>query len=171
MTTLAAACGALVGLGVFLATAGLRGVVSSGSSRPRSPLSRARREGFVARLALAAGAAIVVLLATRWMVGAVLAGALGAAAPTLFGGGAQRARAIARIEAIAAWTEMLRDVTAAGAGLQEALAATAPVARCRSGPRPKRWPFASSGTAWSPPSSASPTRWPTPWPTSWSPPW
>jgi tight adherence protein B len=128
VTTLAAACGALVGLGVFLALAGLRGVVPAGGRPPRSPITPARRQAFVVRLALGTGAAIVVLLATRWVVGAVLAGALGAGGPTLFGGGAQRARAIARIEAIAAWTEMLRDVTAAGAGLQEALAATAPVA-------------------------------------------
>jgi tight adherence protein B len=122
VTTLAAACGALVGLGVFLALAGLRGVVPAGGRPPRSPITPARRQAFVVRLALGTGAAIVVLLATRWVVGAVLAGALGAGGPTLFGGGAQRARAIARIEAIAAWTEMLRDVTAAGAGLQEALA-------------------------------------------------
>lgn len=128
MSVLVGACGAAVGVGIILAVAGLRGVTSFPSKR-RLPalLAAARREGFVVRLALAIGGALVVLLATGWVVGALLAGALGAAAPTLFGGGAARANALARIEAIAAWTEMLRDVSAAGSGLQEAIAATAPL--------------------------------------------
>jgi tight adherence protein B len=125
-----AASGAAVGLGVFLLVAGLRATASptTQSRRIRSILAPGRRREFLTRLALATAAALLVSLATGWVVGALLAGAVGAAAPTLFGGSAARARALARIEAIAAWTEMLRDVTAAGAGIQEAVAATAPVA-------------------------------------------
>lgn len=129
MSALVAACGAAVGVGVFLAIAGLRGVAPQPSRRRLpGPLAPARRQGFVVRLALATAGGVVVLLATGWVVGAILAGALGSAAPTLFGGGAARARALARIEAIAAWTEMLRDVSASGSGIQEAVAATAPLA-------------------------------------------
>lgn len=118
-----------MGVGAFLMLAGLRGVPASPSRRQvPSFLSAARRQGLVARLALAVTGALIVLLATGWVVGAVLAAALGAAAPTLFGGKAGRERALARIEAIATWTEMLRDTTAAGSGIQEAIAVTAPLA-------------------------------------------
>jgi tight adherence protein B len=129
VTALAVASGAAVGVGVFLVLAGLRGVTAS-PSRLRMPglLSASRRQGFLARLALAVAGALVVLIATGWVVGAVLAGALGAAAPTLFGGKPARERALACIEAIATWTEMLRDTTAAGSGIQEAVAATASLA-------------------------------------------
>lgn len=128
MTTLSAASGVAVGVGLFLAVLGLRGVIPA-PRRPRAAtLDRSHRQESLLRLSLAVGAALAVLLATGWVVGAVLAGALGALTPTLFGGGAARVRAIGRIEAIAAWTEMLRDVTAAGAGIEEAVAATAPVA-------------------------------------------
>lgn len=128
MTTLSAASGAALGVGLFLAVLGLRGVTPGPRRRRPTVRDRSRRQGLLLRLSLSLGAALAVLVATGWVVGAALAGALGALAPTLFGGGAARARAIARIEAIAAWTEMLRDVTAAGAGIEEAVAATAPVA-------------------------------------------
>lgn len=127
---LAAACGAAVGLGLFLLMAGLRGTASATASRGLGlwALTPSRRRGILVRLALGITAALLVALATGWVVGAVLGGMLGAASPTLFGGTAARTRALARIEAIAAWAEMLRDVSAAGAGIQEAIAATAPLA-------------------------------------------
>ncbi|MBW3643809.1 MAG: type II secretion system F family protein, partial [Actinobacteria bacterium] len=46
----------------------------------------------------------------------------------MVGARARRAAAVARIEAIAAWAEQLRDVMAAAAGVQEAIVATGPLA-------------------------------------------
>ena len=129
LSILVAALGALSGAGVLLAVAGLLGTSPDTPRHRRLPaLAAPRRQALLLRLALAVAGGVVVLLATGWVVGGLLAGALGAGAPTLFGGAAARRRSIARIEAIAAWTEMLRDVSAAGSGIQEAIAATAPLA-------------------------------------------
>ncbi len=80
------------------------------------------------RVALAAGAAVVVGAATGWPVGALLAGLAGWGAPSLAGGTRARQAAVARIEAIASWAEMLRDTMAGSAGLEQAIIATAPLA-------------------------------------------
>src|SRR3546814_558032 len=50
------------------------------------------------------------------------------ALPGVLGGKLNRERAIARTEAIASWTEMIRDSIVAASGLEEAIVATAPVA-------------------------------------------
>src|SRR3546814_20690235 len=50
------------------------------------------------------------------------------ALPGVLGGQLNRERAIARTEAIASWTEMIRDSIVAASGLEEAIVATAPVA-------------------------------------------
>ena len=80
------------------------------------------------RLGLGATAFLVAVGLTGWPVAAVLIGALAAALPSMVGGRAQREQQLAKIEAVAAWAEMLRDTVAAGSGLSEALRATAPVA-------------------------------------------
>ena len=49
-------------------------------------------------------------------------------APSVLGRDKEAAGAVARIEAIAGWTEMLRDTVSAAAGLEQAIAATAPLA-------------------------------------------
>ena len=48
--------------------------------------------------------------------------------PGILGGKSARQRAIDRTEAIASWTEMIRDSIVAASGLEEAIVATAPVA-------------------------------------------
>ena len=48
--------------------------------------------------------------------------------PKIVGGSKDRARQVARTEAIAGWAEMLRDTLSAAAGLEQAIAATAVVA-------------------------------------------
>ena len=72
------------------------------------------------------------LVVTRWLVaggcGTVL---LALAWPALFGGAARGAPAIARLEALAAWTESLRDTIAGAVGLEQAIPATRV-------PRPRR---------------------------------
>jgi hypothetical protein len=48
--------------------------------------------------------------------------------PRLYGGGALGRRQLAKIEAIASWTESLRDTSSAAAGLEQAIPATASAA-------------------------------------------
>lgn len=124
MTALAAACGAGVGLGVFVFVAGLRGW-SLGTRR--RALQR-MMERLTLRVALCIGLGLLALLFTRWPVAGALAGFLGFSGPSLFAGKREIHAAIDRTEAIANWTEMLRDTMAASAGIENAIAATAPAA-------------------------------------------
>ena len=50
------------------------------------------------------------------------------ALPRVLGRDPEHARRVARIEAVATWTEMLRDTLSAAAGLEQAILATAPLA-------------------------------------------
>lgn len=68
---------------------------------------------------------MVVWLVTSWPVAGAMAAGAAAVAPRLAGGGQARQAAIDRTEAIATWTESVRDTMAAAAGLEEAIAATA----------------------------------------------
>ena len=77
-------------------------------------------------VALAVG--VVVAAVTRWPVGGVLAAALVASWHALFGQRAASDTEISRIEAIAAWAEMLRDTMAAASGLEQAITTTATIA-------------------------------------------
>ena len=91
-------------------------------------LAAVRGRKFSERLAIAVGAGVLVAAVTQWPVGALLAAGAGFALPGLVGGREAAQAAIARTEAIAGWAEMLRDTIAAAAGLEQAIAATAPVA-------------------------------------------
>jgi tight adherence protein B len=122
---LAALLGAGVGVGLVAVWAGWRGTV-----RPpavgRALVPKVERANL--RIGLAAGAAVLVGAATGWPVGAVLAALAGWGAPSLAGGARARQAAVARIEAVAGWAEMLRDTMAGSAGLEQAIVATAPLA-------------------------------------------
>ncbi|MFC7741081.1 type II secretion system F family protein [Nocardiopsis composta] len=65
---------------------------------------------------------------TSWPVAAVLAAAGTWWLPRLLGPDRAHAERLARIEAVAAWTEQVRDLMAAASGLQGAIASTAPIA-------------------------------------------
>ncbi|WP_460854738.1 type II secretion system F family protein [Nocardiopsis coralliicola] len=80
------------------------------------------------RLAGAAGAATGVFAVTGWPVGAALAAAGAWWLPGLLGPDRDHQARLARIEAVAAWTEQVRDLIAASSGLQGAIAASAPIA-------------------------------------------
>ncbi|HUC36259.1 MAG TPA: type II secretion system F family protein [Acidimicrobiales bacterium] len=69
----------------------------------------------------------LVLVFTKWPVAGVGAGLAAFFAPTLVRR-TSASRATERIEAVAVWTELLRDTLAASAGLGESIIATAPVA-------------------------------------------
>ena len=125
MTALAGMCGAGVGLGLVLIVAGWRGVELPHRTRR---LDRHKVERANLRVGLAVGAAVVVAAATRWPVGALLAGLAGWGAPGLLGGARRHSAAVGRIEAVAGWAEMLRDTMAGSAGLEQAIVATATLA-------------------------------------------
>jgi Flp pilus assembly protein TadB len=125
VTASATLCGAGFGLGLVIIWAGLRGVElprrSWASVRPK--VERANL-----RLGLAIGTGVVVGAATGWPVGAILAALAGWGAPGLLAGAKGANAAVARIEAVAGWAEMLRDTMAAAAGLEQAIVASAPLA-------------------------------------------
>lgn len=124
---LAAFLGAVVGLGLLLIVLGIRGTPER-QARPQPQLPVWLSDRLLLRTALAGAALVIVWLATGWPAGAFVAAVGGAAAPSLVGTRARRNAAVAKIEAIAAWSEQLRDVMAAAAGIQEAIVATGPLA-------------------------------------------
>jgi Flp pilus assembly protein TadB len=118
---LEALLGLLVGAGLVVTVGALRGFEPHGPSRQPSRQRPWRRCGIAALVGLLAG------LVTGWPV-AALFGVVGVAwLPQLFGRPQGHASA-ERLEAVATWTEMLRDTMAGAAGLNQALIATAPLA-------------------------------------------
>jgi Flp pilus assembly protein TadB len=116
--------GALAGLWLLIPTSRV-----ADEKTTRRPRLGARRGALLQRRlisALAAGFAAAVV--TRWPVPTLAIGALGWFAPELFGSRAARDRETARTEAIAAWTEMLRDTITGAHGLEEAIMTSASVA-------------------------------------------
>ena len=126
MTALALLCGAGVGLGVVLIVVGCRGAARPRLGLRRSLMVRVQRP--VLRLGLAVGAGVIVGLATGWLVAAVAAAMFGAVAPELLGGSRARQAETDRIEAVAAWVELLRDTLAGAAGIEQAIMASAAAA-------------------------------------------
>jgi tight adherence protein B len=76
------------------------------------------------QVAAAVTVGMVVLVLTRWILLAAAAVALVVLWPRLFGGVRAGRRQLEKIEAIAAWTETLRDTASAAAGLEQAIPAT-----------------------------------------------
>ncbi|HTD49546.1 MAG TPA: hypothetical protein VK771_03040 [Acidimicrobiia bacterium] len=124
MTAVAVLLGAGFAVGVLLITSGT--ARRDGSERPRR--TSAQRSASRTRSVRAVALGVPVLVATRWPVAALACGALGWYSPELAGGRSERDAGVARTEAIATWTEMLRDTIAAAHGLEAAIAATSPVA-------------------------------------------
>ena len=120
----ALAAGAAAGL--LLAVAGLAGrrILEA----PTGFVHRVVGTAPVARIAIAATAGLVTVAVTGWLVGAGMAAVAVFLVPRVLGGRAARQRAIDRTEAVASWTEMIRDAIVAASGLEEAIVATGPVA-------------------------------------------
>jgi Flp pilus assembly protein TadB len=124
MTALLVLLGAGVGAGLLL-------VVRSFRVAPRtSGVRRIRRRypDLTIRLPGATGAALFAGLLTRWPVAVIGAGVFGFFASDLLGGRAQRSAETDQTQAIASWTEMLRDTMGAASGLEQAIITTAPIA-------------------------------------------
>jgi len=129
MTSLVvAALGAGVGCGLLLAVAGLRGRRAVGTPRRSARRVAVSSERLVAQLACALGAATVVAMVTRWPVAAAAAGLVGYGLPNIRAAAGRHQREVARVEAVAAWTEQLRDTLSAANGLEHAIMAGARLA-------------------------------------------
>lgn len=145
--------GAIAGFGVLLILAGVRGVaVVPGFGGPQGPpalgmgdeyadwttqglrarearkVADARRDQLLRRLAVGLVAGMLAWFVTGWPALLIIGLAAAAALPQLTGAGSERKRWIEKTQAIAAWTEMLRDTMAAADGVEEAIAATVPIA-------------------------------------------
>lgn len=114
------------GLGgaVLLLVVGILGTTPK-AVRPAGLLDRAGRlvssRSTGLRVALGVGVALVLLLITRWPVAAVGAGLLAAAWPALVGGASSERVTINRLDALAIWTESLKDTIAGAVGLEQAI--------------------------------------------------
>lgn len=124
------------GAGVLVAGSGLRRVAAVGAgpsgdatgvvARATAALRRPRDDRRWVRGAVACGVGLLALVVTRWPMALPL-GALAVLGLRGLGGG-PAGPVIARLEAIAGWTEMLRDTLAGAAGLTQAIVATAAIA-------------------------------------------
>ncbi|MGL5826819.1 MAG: type II secretion system F family protein [Nocardioides sp.] len=85
------------------------------------------------RALIATGVAVLVAVITRWPVAAGAAATVIYLWPTMFGAGKAAAGQVERIEALATWTESLRDSIAGSVGLEDAIrhtqAAAPPILR------------------------------------------
>ncbi len=125
-------------LGVVCA-AGIALIADGARRRQPGPPPPPRRPAWTTRdrtrLAAAVAAALGVAVLTRWPVGALLAGIAVYTLPRVLGPDREHKHILARIEAVATWTELLRDNLSSAAGLEQAIVATAKVA-----PAPIRTP-------------------------------
>lgn len=122
---------AIIGLGAMMG-AGLTLLVyalTRHEDAPVDPRSRSARtvrqlRGLGARLPIAVLVGLLTLLITRWPVAGIAAATLVLGWPALMGGAQGERRAAERLEALAIWTESLRDTTAGSVGLEQAIIAT-----------------------------------------------
>ena len=131
MTTTAALFGLLgagVAVGVLLVVVGWRGQPADATTlrRPGIRVHALRPEDRCGRLAGRSwSSALAIGVFTGWVVGAVLSVLAVLGLPRILGSNVDHQRQLERIEAIAGWTEMLRDTLVAAAGLEQAILATA----------------------------------------------
>lgn len=113
----------LVGFGIVIAIAGLRGDVPERA--PRREQAPQQTTIPWAQIGLATGAFIGVWVLSGWFVAAVGAAVMVWMVPMFTSTAQRRKEAERRSEAIANWTEMLSDTIATGSGLRSAIATTA----------------------------------------------
>jgi Flp pilus assembly protein TadB len=122
---LALIAGGVIGGGLLLVIAALIGWAPPQPGEARPGLAqRIDVPSLIRRLLIALAAALVTLLITRWPIAALAGALLGFFARSLFGGAAYSRAEIAKLEALASWTESLRDTIAGAVGLEQAIPAT-----------------------------------------------
>ncbi len=128
MTILAVCCGIGVGAGLLVFATSVRPRRGSvqGPGRHESHFSF-RDSSWWGRLTLAVTLAALTAILTRWPAAVLLAACGGLGLPSLIRV-TRRTDTTARTEAIALWTELLRDTLAAASGLSQSIVATASVA-------------------------------------------
>ncbi|WP_116248464.1 type II secretion system F family protein [Nocardiopsis sp. FIRDI 009] len=114
--------GGAVGLGLVLLAPALTAVASRARSAP--PV----RRDMVARLTVAGAAGVATWALTGWPVAAVLAAAATWWLPGIMTPDRETTAEVERIEAVAGWTEQLRDLIAGSSGLRQAIWTSAPIA-------------------------------------------
>ncbi len=126
---LALVAGAMVGGGVLLfVVAGVLGMAPRDPAKARAFGDDARSHRRLAFLGGGVAAGLLTLVITRWIVLALTLGLLVALWDRFFGGAAEERSAIAKLDALASWTESLRDTIAGAVGLEQAIPATAATA-------------------------------------------
>lgn len=120
---LALVTGAVIGLGLGLVVAGLVGW----PGKPKGPEAAIRANALrksSQRAIIALGVGLLVGLASQWPVLGIGAAVLMFFWGQLFGGAAAEKLAMRRVEALAMWTESLRDTIAGAVGLEQAIPAS-----------------------------------------------
>ena len=117
--------GALAGGGLFALIEALIGRPAPAADASRPSLFRKERlANSGQQVLIGVLAAAVTLLITRWFTAAIAAFALGFFGRSLVGGAAGARSEMVRLEALATWTESLRDTIAGSVGLEQAIPAT-----------------------------------------------
>ncbi|MGW6276047.1 type II secretion system F family protein [Kribbella sp. NPDC055071] len=124
-TLLSLLCGAVVGGAVMLLIVAIRGTEPRDETPSIFHRTNADGRRMLIRLGAGLGVGLIVLVVTRWLVLAIALALLAAMADRFFGGTGEERRAIDRLDALATWTEALRDTIAGAVGLEQAIPATA----------------------------------------------
>ena len=124
----AALCGIGVAAGITLMLRGVIGVLADAEPRGAGVeelLERLKAPGTTRRVLISAAAAVAAVVLTGWPVAAAIAAVAAWILPGMFGKDSAATGEQARIEAIATWTESLRDTLGAAAGLEQSVLAAA----------------------------------------------
>ncbi len=116
--------GALAGGGLLLLVVAFRGLPKRPPANPNEQGLERLRRLLSQRVTLSVIAGLVTLVVTRWPIAALGAGLLTLTWRGLLGGATDERLSIARIEALASWTESLRDTIAGAVGLEQAIPAS-----------------------------------------------
>ena len=119
--------GTAAGGGIALLVLAVRGMPpASAEERATRDRRRAELAHFMGqRTLIALVVSLLVLLFTRWPVAAIGTAVLVFTWDRLFGGAAEERAAMRKVEALASWTESLRDTIAGAVGLEQAIPASA----------------------------------------------
>lgn len=129
----AASCGALLGMGVVTTYCGVAGIPLASLSPAAALTHAAKRRPALGkhspvRLLTCTATGFGVAAVSRWPVLGVIAAWAAWALPSLVGPDREHQKRLAQVEAVAGWTEQLRDTLSAAAGLTQAIRATGPLA-------------------------------------------